>query len=64
LSRRFESLLGHLSHHSVKEWLLRGTKMEDANTIRAAVKRIPESELIAGLAVILAPYHPNYDETE
>jgi hypothetical protein len=62
MSPRFKSLYGHLAHHSIKEWLLRGAEEEDAQTIRAAVKRIPTSELIAGLAIILAPHHPNYDE--
>jgi len=40
----------HMKHHKIKEWLLRGCRREDANTIRIAVENIPEHRLIRRLA--------------
>jgi hypothetical protein len=49
----YENLLGHLEHHGIKEWLLRGARDEDARTIYAAVKRQREHRLARKLAEIL-----------
>jgi hypothetical protein len=49
-----ENLLAHMQHHNVKEWLLRGARDEDANTIRNAIEAIPEHRLIRRLARALA----------
>jgi hypothetical protein len=49
-----ENLLSHMQHHKIKEWLLRGCDNEDANTIREAVKAIPEHRLIRRLARALS----------
>jgi hypothetical protein len=46
----YDTLLGHLEHHDVKGWLLRGCEDEDANTIKEAVKRIPPRRLLRRLA--------------
>jgi hypothetical protein len=54
MSDRYESLLAHLSHHNLKEWLLDGCKREDARTIGEAVRRIPERTLARRLARALA----------
>jgi hypothetical protein len=51
---RYQSLLGHLQHHNVREWLLRGAEDEDARTIGAAVRRIDEDALLRRLARALA----------
>ena len=48
------NLLSHLNHHNVKDWLLRGAKDEDANTIRNAVEQMPEDRLRRRLARILS----------
>ena len=50
----YESLKGHLEHHNVKDWLLRGARDEDANTIRMAVEKIPEHRLVRRLAWALS----------
>ncbi len=47
---REKNILGHMKYHKVKEWLLRGCKREDANTIREAVERTSEREIIKALA--------------
>jgi hypothetical protein len=51
----YESLLGHLQHHNVKQWLLDGAEgPEDAQTIAEAVRKIPERRLARRLARALA----------
>jgi len=47
-------LLGHIEHHKVREWFLRGAKDEDANTIREAVERIPNWKFERYVAHMLA----------
>lgn len=49
-----QNLHSHMKYHSVKDWLLRGCRDEDANTIREAVERMPEHRLIRRLARALA----------
>jgi hypothetical protein len=50
----YESLLSHMEHHKVKQWLLDGCADEKAHTIGEAVRRIPEHRLIRRLARALA----------
>lgn len=50
----YGSLIGHLNHHNVKQWLLKGCDEEDANTIREAVRNTSSYELRKGLARILS----------
>ena len=50
----YDRLLGHMQHHSVKQWLLDGCEAEDARTIGEAVRRIPEHRLVRRLARALA----------
>jgi hypothetical protein len=40
----------HMRYHSIKQWLLDGCDREDANTIREAVKRVPERRIKRRLA--------------
>jgi hypothetical protein len=49
----FENLLGHMKHHKVKEWLLRGATDEDARTIGNAIACCSESKIRRALALIL-----------
>jgi hypothetical protein len=49
----YDSLLGHLKHHEVKDWLLRGCKEEDARTIREAVENTPTRRIRRALARVL-----------
>ena len=48
------NLHSHMRYHNIKQWLLDGCEREDANTIKEAVKRIPEHRLIRRLARALA----------
>jgi hypothetical protein len=50
----YERLLAHTLRHGIKKWLLRGTYREDAQTIRAAIKRMSSREIAKRLARILA----------
>jgi hypothetical protein len=47
-------LLGHLLHHNLKDWLLRGCRAEEADTIRRAIERTSSERLCRGLAKVLA----------
>jgi hypothetical protein len=49
-----KSLLIHMQHHNIKQWLLDGCDREEARTIRDAVEAIPERRLIRRLARALA----------
>lgn len=49
-----EVLLGHLLHHNLKDWLLRGCRAEEADTIRRAIERTSSERLCRGLAKVLA----------
>ena len=49
-----ENLLSHMQHHGIKKALLRMCDDEDANTIREAVKAVPEHRLIRRLARALS----------
>jgi hypothetical protein len=50
----FETLLAHLEHHHLKDWLIEGAKREDARTIREAIKRIPDRRLNRRMAWLLS----------
>lgn len=50
MSERYENVHGHMRFHNVKRWLLDGATQEDARTIKAAVKSVPEHRLIRRLA--------------
>jgi hypothetical protein len=50
----YENLLGHIEHHNLRDWLLRGCKDEDANTIREAVKSLSDGQLNRRFARMLA----------
>jgi hypothetical protein len=50
----YDRLLAHTSRHNIKQWLLKGTYREDAQTIRAAIKRMSSHEIAKGLARLLA----------
>jgi hypothetical protein len=52
--RKYKNIHGHMQHHKVKEWLLRGARHEEAHTIGAAVRDIPEHRLLRRLARALA----------
>jgi hypothetical protein len=52
--QKYENLIGHMEHHNIKEWLLRGADAEDARTIWAAINDIPERRLIRRLARALS----------
>ena len=52
--RKYKNIHSHMQYHKVKEWLLRGARDEDAQTIGAAVRDIPESRLVRRLARALA----------
>ena len=60
--RKYKNIHGHMQHHKVKDWMLRGVKdcllrgarHEEAHTIGAAVRDIPERRLIRRLARALA----------
>jgi hypothetical protein len=43
--KSYEILLGHIRHHNIRKWLLRGCKDEDANTIREAVSCLSDGQL-------------------
>jgi hypothetical protein len=49
----FSTLLGHTEHHNIKQWLLDGATAEDAQTIKAAIKRKSHWYLQRELARIL-----------
>jgi hypothetical protein len=50
----YEILLGHIKYHNVRQWLLRGAEGEDAQTIRAAIKRLSNGSLNRRFARMLA----------
>ena len=50
----YESLLGHIKHHNLRKWLLEGAESEDAQTIRAAIKRLSDGQLNRRFARMLA----------
>lgn len=52
----YHRLLAHTLRHGVKKWLLAGAEREDAQTIRAAIKRKSERSLARGLARMLTRY--------
>jgi hypothetical protein len=58
----YEKLLGHTNHHGVRKWLLdgiehddirrgliKGCDREDAQTIRASIRRMPHDKLERGI---------------
>jgi hypothetical protein len=50
----YRSIYSHLRHHKPRDWLLRGARDEDANTIRMAIERLSERTLCRRLARMLA----------
>jgi hypothetical protein len=50
----YDSLLGHIKHHNIRKWLLDGAEREEANTIRAAIKRLSDGDLNRRFARMLA----------
>jgi hypothetical protein len=54
MSDDYESLLGHIKHHNLRKWLLEGAESEDAQTIRAAIKRLSDGQLNRRFARMLA----------
>jgi hypothetical protein len=54
MSDDYESLLGHIKHHNLRKWLLEGADREDAQTIRAAIKRLSDGQLNRRFARMLA----------
>ena len=51
---REQELLGHLSYHKTKEYLLRMCHDEEARTIREALERTPKRRLDYALAWVLS----------
>jgi hypothetical protein len=50
----YETLLGHIKYHDVRAWLLEGAEREDAQTIRAAIKRLSDGQLNRRFARMLS----------
>ena len=50
----YDKLLGHIEHHNLRKWLLRGCQDEDANTIRAAIEKLSDGQLQRRFARMLA----------
>ena len=53
-SPSYETLLSHLKHHNIRDWLIAGAKREDANTIRYAVGRLSDAQLKRRFARLLS----------
>ena len=49
----YERMLEHTSRHKIKEWLLRGTYREDAQTIRHALKKQSSHRIARKIAEML-----------
>ena len=58
MQRRERSLLAHLRHHKVKQWLQRGAKREEAQTIADALDKTSSNRINVVLAKALARNNP------
>ena len=50
----YEEMRRHIGYHNVRKWLLEGAEREDAQTIRAAVKRLSQGDLERRFARMLS----------
>ena len=50
----YESLLSHIEHHDVRQWLKDGARREDARTIMAAIENLSDGQLQRGFARMLS----------
>ena len=46
-------LRSHAKHHNIRKWLEEGARREDARTILAAIKRLPDDRLLRRFALML-----------
>ena len=51
---RYNKLKGHLEHHGLRKWLITWAIREDANTIRRAIERLSDDQLVRRIARALA----------
>jgi hypothetical protein len=58
IHRRERSLLSHLRHHKAKEWLRRGAKREEAETILNAIDKTSSNRINLALARLLSRTNP------